>query len=133
VRTDGDTLTAEEIIAAVGDIAVEKNASSAVALKVGDYIAIVDWFVVLSAQSSRQVRTILEEIEKRLSARGATLLGKEGAEVGEWVLLDYGDVVVHIMTSECRDFYALERLWAGAPSRDLLSPSRAAAVAIESE
>lgn len=124
---------ADEVIAAVGEVASEKKASSAVALMVGDYLSIVDWFVVVSVANTRQVRTILEAIENRLSALGAKVAGKEGADAAEWVLLDYGEVVVHIMTSECRDFYALERLWAGVPGRDLLQASPAPVVASESE
>lgn len=124
---------ADELISAIAGVAFDKKAESAVALMVGDHLAIVDWFVVVSAASTRQVRTLVEEIEKRLLALGARPAGKEGQEAAEWVLLDYGEVVVHVMTTECRDFYALERLWAGVPSRDLVSARPAAAVASEPE
>ncbi len=102
-------------------MAAEKKATSAVALEVGEYLVIVDWFVVVSAPSRRQVRTLVEEVEKTLARLGVVVLGREGLDAAEWVLLDCGEVVVHVMTDECRDFYALERLWAGVPSQDLMS------------
>ncbi len=123
--------SAEELIESVAGVAIEKKASTAVALMVGEYLNIVDWFVILSAPSRRQVRTLVEEIEKRLASLGAELRGREGVQEAEWVLLDYGEVVVHLMTSECRDFYALERLWAGVPSIDLLSSSERALTGTE--
>ncbi len=111
----------ERVLAELARVATDKKATSAVALAVGEYLVIVDWFVVVSAPNRRQVRTLVEEVEKALSRLGVAVLGKEGLDAAEWVLLDCGDVVVHVMTDECRDFYSLERLWAGVHSRDLMS------------
>ncbi|MCZ7534535.1 MAG: ribosome silencing factor [Acidimicrobiia bacterium] len=85
-------------------------------LDVGDILGIADMFVVASAPNTRQVRTIIEEIEERLrESDGAKPRATEGRDDATWVLLDYGDVVVHVFLEETRQFYGLERLWADAP------------------
>jgi ribosome-associated protein len=85
-------------------------------LDVGGIIGITDFFVITSATNVRQVRTIAEEIERKLKEEG---LGSptqvEGLGDASWVLLDYGDVVVHVFLGETRSYYNLERLWGDAP------------------
>jgi ribosome-associated protein len=82
---------------------------------VGKVLAITDAFVITSGTNPRQVRTIAEEIEERLKlAGGPAPLRIEGLDDARWVLMDYGDFVVHVMLAEARDFYQLERLWADA-------------------
>lgn len=81
-------------------------------LDVGEVLSIVEYFVITSAPSSRQVRTIAEEVEEQIKlGGGAGPLRTEGLRDGQWVLLDYGDVVVHVFLAETREFYDLERLW----------------------
>lgn len=81
----------------------------------GDIIGIVDSFVVTSAPNTRQVRTIVDEVEKQLREQaGVRPRAVEGLDDASWVLLDYGDLVVHVFLSETRAFYGLERLWADA-------------------
>jgi ribosome-associated protein len=75
----------------------------------------VDWFVLASGVSDRQVAAIADRIEERLRAKGLRPLHVEGQSVAQWVLLDYGDFVVHVFLDERRRFYALERLWRDAP------------------
>lgn len=84
-----------------------------------EYLSIVDWFLLVSAPTSRQVKAIVDEIERRLKVLGESTIRTEGMTEAEWCLLDYGDLVVHIFTDEMRDFYALDRLWADAPRLDL--------------
>lgn len=108
-------------------VAWEKKASTVVGLEVGRHLSIVDWFLVVSAPSKRRVETLYEEIEKRLSRLGLRPFGVEGAEDAEWVLLDYGDFVVHVMSAEAHEFYALEKLWADVPSRDYVTEFEASA------
>lgn len=85
-------------------------------LDVGEVLSIVEYFVITSAPSSRQVRTIAEEVEEQIKlAGGAGPLRTEGLRDGQWVLLDYGDVVVHVFLAETREFYDLERLWRDVP------------------
>ena len=84
-------------------------------LEMGDLLGIVDIFVIASGASKRQVRTLAEEVDSRLVGYGRSPLRREGLDTGEWVLLDYGDLVVHIFQPEARDLYSLERLWGDAP------------------
>ena len=93
-----------------------KGGDQTVILEVGAILAITDAFVITSGRNSRQVKTIAEEVEARLKADGGiTPLRIEGLEDSHWILLDYGDLVIHVFLDETRDFYDLERLWSDAP------------------
>jgi ribosome-associated protein len=95
--------------------ASSKKGDDIVILEVGDIIAIIDSFVLVSAANTRQVRTIVDEIELAMrELDGSRPLGVEGKDDASWVLLDYGDVVVHVFLTETRAFYDLDRLWADA-------------------
>lgn len=74
-----------------------------------------DWFVIASGASDRQVRAIADRVEERLKEQGLRPLHVEGYAAGQWVLLDYGDFLVHVFLDERRRFYGLERLWSDAP------------------
>jgi ribosome-associated protein len=92
-----------------------KGGEDTVVLSVGAVLAITDAFVITSGNNPRQVRTIAEEVEERIKAAGGPApLRIEGLDDARWVLMDYGDFVVHVMLSEAREFYQLERLWADA-------------------
>ena len=112
-------IEADELLEVAAKAALDKKALGALALRVGEHLSIVDWFLVIRARGKRQVETIYEEIDKRLGALGVSPIGTEGIEDAEWILLDYGDVVVHVMTEEAASFYALERLWSDVARRDL--------------
>ena len=93
-----------------------KGGEETVIIEVGAVLAITDAFVITSGRNTRQVKTIAEEVEARLKADGAiTPLRVEGLGDSQWVLLDYGDIVVHVFLDETREFYDLERLWSDAP------------------
>ncbi len=95
--------------------AADKKGEDIVVLDVGDILGIADAFVITSASNTRQVRTIVEEVEKQLREWcEAKPRAVEGLDDASWVLLDYGDVVVHVFLTETRAFYGLERLWADA-------------------
>jgi ribosome-associated protein len=74
-----------------------------------------DWFVVASGLNERQVQAIADRVEERLKANGVRPLHVEGYRAGQWILLDYGDFLVHVFLDERRRFYGLERLWSDAP------------------
>jgi ribosome-associated protein len=74
-----------------------------------------DYFVVMTADSERQAGAIADNVEQTLKAQGVPKVGVEGYEGGRWILVDYGDVVAHVMSRESRSFYDLEGLWADAP------------------
>lgn len=76
---------------------------------------ITDYFVVCSASSNRRVQTIAEGIEKELNSQGIKAWHVEGKQEALWVLIDYGDVIVHIFYEKTREFYNIERLWQDAP------------------
>lgn len=100
-------------------VAGDKKATDPIVLDVGDVLAITDAFVIASASNDRLVRTIVEEIESRLKAVGGpSPLRIEGLREAQWVLMDYGDFVVHVFMEEVRSFYDLERLWSDAPRYD---------------
>ncbi len=96
--------------------ASDKQARDIVVMDVRELIVITDYFVVASGVNERQVRTIAEEVERTLAADGRKPARREGQRDGRWVLLDFVDLVVHVFHQEEREFYALERLWADAPT-----------------
>ena len=99
-----------------GEAAATKLGTDIVLLDVSEILQIVDWFVIVGASNVRQVRTIADEVEAAMkSADGAGPVRSEGLDDGRWVLLDFGDVVVHIFLDEVRAFYNLERLWGDVP------------------
>ena len=96
-----------------------KKAGSTLILDVGPLLGIVDRFVITSGTNDRQVRTIAEEVEMRVKRDvGRGPLRTEGLDDARWVLLDYGDVVVHVFNDEARRYYDLERLWSDARRLD---------------
>ena len=96
--------------------AAAKVGADTVVLEVGAVLAITDHFVITSAANARQVRTITEEVEARVSESGGPKpLRIEGLDDARWVLIDYGDFVVHVFLEEVRRYYDIERLWSDAP------------------
>jgi ribosome-associated protein len=85
---------------------------------------LVDFFVIITATSRRLSRAISEEIDKEMKRRGEFKIGFEGSEEGRWTLIDYGDFVVHIFSTEARAYYALEEIWGDAPRLDWQDPAR---------
>ena len=93
-----------------------KGGEDTVIIEVGLVLAITDAFVITSGRNSRQVKTIAEEVEARLKADGDIKpLRVEGLSDSHWILLDYGDLVIHVFLDETREYYDLERLWSDAP------------------
>lgn len=83
-------------------------------LDVAELLVITDYFVIATGSNDRQVKVIAEEVEKRLKEAGLSAVGREGEREAVWILLDFGDVVVHVFQPAERDFYRLERLWSSA-------------------
>jgi ribosome-associated protein len=95
--------------------AADKLATDVTVLDVADRLAITDTFVLTSAPTERQVRGIVDEIELRMREAGVKPVRREGDREARWVLLDFGDVIVHVQHAEEREYYALERLWKDCP------------------
>ena len=96
--------------------ALDKKAVDAVILDVQGVSTVTDYFVVCSGKSTTHLRTITDAIREDLRDAGARLLHAEGVPESGWVLLDYGDVLMHVFLEDTRMYYALERLWGDAPS-----------------
>jgi ribosome-associated protein len=107
-----------EAAVAAARSASAKQAEGVAILDVHGLIVITDFFVIASGETDRQVRTIVEEVEKALRELGRKPVRREGETEGRWVLLDYVDVVVHVFAEEEREYYDLERLWRDAPRVD---------------
>lgn len=84
-------------------------------LDVADQTVITDYMIVASGRSPRQVKALVERVREAAAAAGQKVLGTEGDQVAEWVLVDLGDVLVHVMQPACREFYQLEKLWEDQP------------------
>ncbi|MGH2794278.1 MAG: ribosome silencing factor [Actinomycetota bacterium] len=106
--------------------AAEKKASDVVVLDVRELIVITDYFVIASGGTERHVRTISEEVEHALAVKGIKPVRREGLQQGRWALIDFVDIVVHVFTTEERDYYELERLWKDAPRTRWEQSSRSA-------
>ncbi|RII41228.1 ribosome silencing factor [Galactobacter valiniphilus] len=113
------TIVAERVLSAA-KAAQDKLAEHVLALEVGERLGIADVFLILSGGSERQVEAIAEAVEDALREEHNELpLRREGRGSGHWVLLDYGDFVVHVQHPEDRSFYALDRLWSSSPRLEL--------------
>ena len=112
--------------------AADKLATDIVAMDVSETIGITDIFLVCSAANDRQVRAVVDAVEARLDEIDVDPLRREGEQEGRWVLLDYGDIVVHVQHAEERDYYQLPRLWRDCPAIDLGLPETPAGVPGES-
>jgi ribosome-associated protein len=98
----------------VADICADKLAEDIIVLDVRALTTIADYFVICSGNSERQVRAVSRQLLDALSQDGVKPLHGEGESDSNWVLLDYGDVIVHVFTPQERDYYRLERLWSAA-------------------
>lgn len=97
------------------DAAESKQADDVVILDLQEHTPVTDYFVIVSAGNRIQIKSITEAVTEALEAAGERPGHTEGRQDGRWVLLDFGDVVVHIFATQEREFYALERLWGDAP------------------
>jgi ribosome-associated protein len=105
-----------ELVAVAAQAAHDKKAEQVLAFDVSEQLAITDAFVLASAANERAVGAIVDEIEDKLRDAGSKPIRREGQREGRWVLLDYGEIVVHVQHEEERAFYALERLWNDCPA-----------------
>lgn len=111
-----DTVESRALAVLAAEAAADKKASDIRILDLGELLAITDFFVIASASNERQLGTIADELERRVKeATGRGPRRREGTKDTGWMVLDYGDVVVHAFTADQRAYYELERLWADAP------------------
>jgi ribosome-associated protein len=105
-----------ELVVAAARAGSDKRGENICAFDVSEQLAITDAFVLVSATNERQVGAIVDAVEDALRAIGSKPIRREGQRDGRWVLLDYGEIVVHVQHEEERQFYALERLWRDCPA-----------------
>ncbi|WP_329241172.1 ribosome silencing factor [Actinoallomurus sp. NBC_01490] len=111
---------ANQLVQIAAEAAAEKLAENIIAYDVSEQLVITDAFLLCSAANDRQVRSIVDEVERRLREDAdAKPVRREGEREGRWVLLDYSDIIVHIQHEEDRVYYALERLWKDCPEMAL--------------
>jgi ribosome-associated protein len=110
---------AVELAIAAARAAADLKADEIIALDVSAQLVLTDVFLIASGTNERQVSAIVDAIERALHLLGAKPLRREGGSQARWVLLDFGDIVVHVQHAEDRVFYALERLWKDCPVIEL--------------
>jgi ribosome-associated protein len=98
------------------DVAVDKKAGDVTLLEIGKVTTLADYFVIATGTSDRQINAIGSGVEERMKEEGVRLLAREGVPGDGWVLLDYGQVIVHVFAPEQREYYDLERRWREAPT-----------------
>lgn len=106
--------TINEMVIKIYDAIDDKLGKDTVILNIGKVSSLCDYFIITSATSSRQVKAIADSVEDAMTEIGIEPRGKEGRDTQNWILLDYGDVLVHIFDEENRGFYNLEKLWRDA-------------------
>lgn len=108
-----------EKMSIVLDSASDKKALDIVLLNISKLTTISDYFVICSGNSERQVKAIADVVEEKMLEAGYKVYNKEGYKTARWILLDFGDVVVHVFHKEDREFYNLERLWVDSENIDI--------------
>lgn len=111
-------MSLENMLEVAVKAADQKRAEDIVALDIHEISLLADAFVILDAPTNRQVVAIADEIEDKMAEAGYPLIKHEGRREGEWVLMNFGDVIIHIFKKDTRSFYNLEKLW-GAEGKDI--------------
>ncbi len=111
---EGILLNPAQLARAAVDVAADKKASDVTMLDIQGVTTIADYFVICSGNNQRQIQAIADALEEELGKQGARVLHQEGDAASGWVLLDFGDVIVHIFGPKEREYYRLERLWSDA-------------------
>ena len=113
--TTANTLNPTEVARLAVDVAAEKLATDIVMLDLRELAPFADYFVVMTADSVRQIEALEEDLANAMKEAGVSRHHREGTPASGWVLLDFADVLIHIFGPEERDFFGLERLWSRAP------------------
>ncbi len=108
---EGVLLNPGQLARLAADVAYEKKASDVLLLDIREVSTIADYFVICSGNNTRQIAAIADALDEELEKQGASVLHREGDAATGWVLLDFGDIIVHIFGAKEREYYRLERLW----------------------
>ena len=115
-------MNSEQLSALVVDALEELKGKDIVKLDVRDLTTVTDYMIVASGSSNRHVKSLADSVAEKSKAAGHRPTGVEGEDGGEWVLLDLGDTLVHVMLPRVREFYNLEKLWSLSPVKDHAAP-----------
>jgi len=107
-------MDSKQLMALIAEYADNKKAEDIKVLDIRDLTSMTDYFVICHGNSHPQMKAISEEIEDKLKEKDLYPAGREGKDSAFWILMDYGDVIVHIFNRESREFYGIEHLWADA-------------------
>ncbi|MBL0888667.1 ribosome silencing factor [Myceligenerans indicum] len=118
------TERARELAVVAARAASDRKAQEIIALDVSDQLVLTDIFLIASGTNERQVSAIVDAVEEAMYKAGSKAIRREGVSEARWVLLDFGDVVVHVQHAEDRVYYALERLWKDCPEVELPRDAR---------
>jgi ribosome-associated protein len=116
-------ISGEELVELTKAALEDVKAQDILVIDVKDKHSLTDYMVIATGTSNRQINAMLDKVRENVKAKGAQPLGEEGKGESDWVLLDLGDVIVHMMTAASRQFYDLERLWHGAEQSRAASPA----------
>jgi ribosome-associated protein len=108
------SLDIKEIVKPFTDVILERKAQNVIALDVRNLTSYTDFFIICTGRSGRQVSSIAEHIKVEMKKKGERPIAVDGMAEGQWVLLDYGNIIIHVFYEETRAFYDLEGLWADA-------------------
>ena len=114
-------MTSQQMAEKIVEVLANKIARDLKLIKIDAITVLADYFIICTARSSTQIKSLCDEVEKVLEENGEKILHREGYRAGGWVLLDYGCVIVHVFMEEARQFYGLERLWADGKEIDISS------------
>ncbi len=109
-------MNSRELTKLVTDALDDLKGQEILHIDIGEKSSIADAMVVATGTSRRHVKSLAEQVRLKAKDAGEPPLGVEGEDTGDWVLVDLGDVIVHVMTGETREFYALEKLWSVGPA-----------------
>ncbi len=120
-QTPQENISAFDLAVLAANLAESKKASETLVLDTGKVSYLADYFVICTGESPAQIRTIADEIDKAFRKRGQVRIGSELDKSYKWCLLDYGDVVIHVMHRNERQFYQLENFWSHA---NIIAPDK---------
>ncbi|MED5474612.1 MAG: ribosome silencing factor [Candidatus Neomarinimicrobiota bacterium] len=112
-------MTLDKHIKLIGDLLLEKKSKDITVLEVEKITSITDFIIICTSNSSTQTKAIVDHIRSRLKELGSIPLNIEGYSNLSWVLMDYGNIIIHVFLPEFRKFYNLERLWGDAKSHKI--------------
>ncbi len=117
-------MSSEEVVKVAVAALEEIKGADILTIDVRDKTSIADYMLICTGTSNRQLNALVDSVRDKVKAAGLKSLSEEGKGDSDWVLLDLGDVIVHVMTAAARQFYDLERLWAGCRSKAVLAALR---------